>query len=91
MVGDEEEDGVDDLEGEFGLQVDGRKDDPHYITESMPRRPMHTVPLGTRSPIIPSLEPEPPAAEAASTRPHFVITLDRAETTMSESPRRCRH
>ena len=38
VAGDEEEDGVDDLEGEFGL--DGREDDPQYIAESMLRANM---------------------------------------------------
>ena len=40
MAGDEEEDGVDDLEGEFGLQADGREDDPQYVAESMLRAQM---------------------------------------------------
>jgi cellulose synthase A len=41
VAGDEEEDGVDDLEGEFGLQ-DGaaHEDDPQYVAESMLRAQM---------------------------------------------------
>jgi len=37
VAGDEEEDDVDDLEGEFGLQDGGtgHDDDPQYVTESM--------------------------------------------------------
>ncbi|OEL33836.1 hypothetical protein BAE44_0005141 [Dichanthelium oligosanthes] len=43
VAGDEEEDGVDDLEGEFGLQdggAAGRDDDPQYVAESMLRAQM---------------------------------------------------
>jgi len=43
VAGDEEEDGVDDLEGEFGLQdggAGGHDDDPQYVAESMLRAQM---------------------------------------------------
>jgi cellulose synthase A len=41
VAGDEEEDGVDDLEGEFGLQDGaGHEDDPQYVAESMLRAQM---------------------------------------------------
>jgi hypothetical protein len=42
VAGDEEEDGVDDLEGEFGLQDGGagHDDDPQYVAESMLRAQM---------------------------------------------------
>ena len=44
VAGDEEEDGVDDLEGEFGLQggggPGGHEDDPQYVAESMLRAQM---------------------------------------------------
>ena len=38
MAGDEEEDGADDLDGEFGL--DGREDDPQHVAEAMLRGQM---------------------------------------------------
>ena len=39
VAGDEQEDGVDDLEGEFGLQDGGagHDDDPQYVAKSMLR------------------------------------------------------
>ena len=53
VAGDEEEDGVDDLEGEFGLQDGsaGHDDDPQYVAESMLRAiggPTYRESLGGR-------------------------------------------
>jgi cellulose synthase A len=70
VAGDEEEDGVDDLEGEFGL--DGREDDPQYIAESMlranmsygrggdlqPFQPIPNVPLLTNGQMVDDIPPE---------------------------------
>uniref|UniRef100_A0A0D9WXC4 Cellulose synthase n=1 Tax=Leersia perrieri TaxID=77586 RepID=A0A0D9WXC4_9ORYZ len=69
VAGDEEEDGVDDLEGEFGL--DGREDDAQYIAESMLRANMSygrgeqqpfqhipNVPLLTNGQMVDDIPPE---------------------------------
>ncbi|KAG8100176.1 hypothetical protein GUJ93_ZPchr0013g35695 [Zizania palustris] len=72
VAGDEEEDGVDDLEGEFGLQGDGREDDPQYVAESMlrasmsygrggdlqPFQPNPNVPLLTNGQMVDDIPPE---------------------------------
>ncbi|KAG8042902.1 hypothetical protein GUJ93_ZPchr0269g2882 [Zizania palustris] len=72
VAGDEEEDGVDDLEGEFGLHGDGREDDPQYVAESMlrasmtygrggdpqPFQPIPNVPLLTNGQMVDDIPPE---------------------------------
>ena len=58
VAGDEEEDGVDDLEGEFGLQDGsaGHDDDPQYVAESMLRAQMS---YGRGGDAHPSFSPVP--------------------------------
>ena len=57
-TGDEEEDGVEDLEGEFGLQDGdaGHDDDPLYVAESMLRSQMS---YGRGGDVHPGFSPAP--------------------------------
>ena len=88
MPGDEEEDGVDDLENEFNWSD---KHDSQYVAESMlhahmsygrgadldgvpqPFQPIPNVPLLTNGQMVPQIEPPTPLAIALLPLPLFLL------------------